>query len=261
MALTTWLKKIFCSGCLAALLLVGIAHPAVAEQNDEWLFDVTLYGWYSNIDGTVEYPGGPGSGRDFSIDASNIIGNLELVLMGGFEARRNRLSMIIDGIYLDTSDSATTTVVGPSGTPVIASAGLDLTTWIVSTGVGYDMVHGKRGTLALFGGVRYLNADVDATLTLQGVPATRSESNDIFDGIVGLRGSVNLGEHWYIPYHTDVGTGESDLTWQLFAGIGYRFDWGNIRLGYRYLAYEQDDDKLMRDLEISGPVLGVGFHF
>ena len=26
-----------------------------------------------------------------------------------------------------------------------------------------------------------------------------------------------------VPYYADLGAGDSDLTWQLFGGIGYRF--------------------------------------
>jgi len=50
-------------------------------------------------------------------------------------------------------------------------------------------------------------------------------------------------------------------TWQLFAAIGYRFSWGDIRMGYRHLSYEMDDEFLMQDMDLSGPVLGVGFRF
>jgi len=253
------MKKICIAGL--ATLFAGFAHSAAAQNSDEWQFEATLYGWYSDVDGTIKYPGGPGSGGDFSIEASDLVSDLEFVLMGGFAAKRDRLSFLVDGIYMDAGASETITVTTPNGTPIRASAGFDLTTWIVSTGVGYDLVQGKRGTLAAFGGIRYLNADVEASLNLQGVPASRSDSSDVFDGIVGLRGAINLGEHWYIPFHGDIGTGQSDLTWQLFSGIGYRFSWGNVRLGYRYLRYEQDDDKLLQELDLSGPVMGVGFRF
>ena len=70
-----------------------------------------------------------------------------------------------------------------------------------------------------------------------------------------------LNEKWYIPYYADIGTGQSNLTWQLYAAIGYKFNWGNIRLGYRYLEYDQDDDKFVQDLKLYGPVLGIGFRF
>ncbi|GAB6193980.1 hypothetical protein [Desulfocastanea catecholica] len=258
------LKKklcISCTGCLTVSMLFFYVQNAAAEQTDEWQFEVTLYGWYTDLDGTVEVPGGPGGGGDISVDASDIIDNLEFVLMGGMEARRNRWSIIADGIYMDAgADKSTTAIVGP-GVPITASASLDLTTWIISAGVGYDIVQVDRGTLAVFGGARYLSADIDTGITLPARTVASSQSAELWDGIIGLRGAINLGEHWYIPYHGDIGTGDSDLTWQLFTGIGYRFSWGNIRLGYRYLKYEQDEDKALQDLELSGPVVGVGFRF
>ena len=42
------------------------------------------------------------------------------------------------------------------------------------------------------------------------------------------RATVFLNEKWYLPLYDDIGTGDSDLTWQLGAGIGYRFDKLNV---------------------------------
>lgn len=246
--------------CAAAMLFFCPAHNAAAQDAGNWEFEATLYAWFASVDGTVKYPGSPGSGRDFSIDANDIISNLEFAFMGGLAAHRNRWSILADVIYMDAGDSGTTSLT-PGGMPVNVAASLDLTTWVVSGGIGYDLVQTDRGVIAFVAGARYLTADLDAGLTLQGVPAGRSQSSDVVDGIVGLKGSFNLSEHWYIPYYADIGTGESELTWQAFAGIGYRFGWGNIRLGYRHLSYEQDDDKLLQDLDLSGPVLGMGFQF
>jgi hypothetical protein len=259
-------KGLMSSGLLfagVAFLMLFCWASSAAAQDATWEYEVTIYGWFAGVDGTVHYPGGPGAGQDFSIDADDILSSLEFALMGGFEARRGRWSLLADALYMDVSDSDTTTVtVGPApGVPVNASAGIDLTTWLLTGAVGYDLARADRGGIALVGGVRYLSADLDANLTLPGVPAGRSESSDLLDGIVGVKGFINLNEKWYIPYYADIGTGDSDFTWQAFAGIGYRFGWGNIRVGYRHLSYDQDDDKLLQDLDLSGPVLGVGFRF
>ncbi len=34
------------------------------------------------------------------------------------------------------------------------------------------------------------------------------------------------------------GTGQSDLTWQVFGGVGYTFSWGSAVAGWRYLDYD-----------------------
>ena len=37
-----------------------------------------------------------------------------------------------------------------------------------------------------------------------------------------------------MPYYVDVGTGQSQLTWQVNAGLGYQFDWGSVLATWRW---------------------------
>ena len=61
--------------------------------------------------------------------------------------------------------------------------------------------------------------------------------------------------------HLDIGTGDTDLTWQALAGIGYRFDRFDMVAGYRYLKWEFDDNSALDNLDISGPMVGGKFRF
>lgn len=72
---------------------------------------------------------------------------------------------------------------------------------------------------------------------------------------------MNLTENWYIPFYGDIGTGESDLTWQLFAGVGYKFEKFDVIVAYRYLDWEFDDSPIFDDLDINGPLAGIKFRF
>ena len=72
---------------------------------------------------------------------------------------------------------------------------------------------------------------------------------------------MELGSDWYMPYHADVGTGDSELTWQAMAGVGYRAGWGDLLLFYRHLAWDEGDDKLLQGLEFTGPGMAVRFSF
>ena len=251
---------------VSAIILLAFcwANTAVAAQNqdtEKWQFDLTLYGWFTDIGGTVNHSGGVVPGGPFDIDVSNIIDNLSMVFMGGFSAHKNRWSIIADAIYLGIGNDKDTFITTRSGIPINANVDLDFSGWILTGGVGYDVVQTDRGTLAVIGGVRYAMVDVDATLSLLRLEAERSESEGLVDGIVGVRGFFALNEQWYVPYYADIGTGDSNLTWQALAGIGYRFGWGDIKLVYRYLSYDMDDDKLLKDLDLSGPALGVVFRF
>jgi hypothetical protein len=252
----TWL------GIIIALMIFCHVNYAAAQDADTWQHELTIYGWYAGIDGDVQFPGPLGSGSDFTVDASDILSNLNMIFMGGWQSKRNKWSFVADVVYMDVGDSVNQIVTpGSSGVPLNASLDLDISTWLLNGGVGYDVVQTERATLAVVGGVRYLTIDVDVKADFQGPGVEESDSEGLLDGIIGVSGSFNFNDNWYLPFHADIGAGGSDLSWQLFAAIGYRFSWGDVRLGYRYLSYDLDDDFIMQDMDLSGPLLGVGFRF
>lgn len=217
----------------------------------DWQNEITVYGWFSDISGTLY------DGTEYTYEAEDIIDDLEMILMTTYEGRIGKWSFIGDLVYMDVSNQANTTV--PAGQ---ATVDLDLSSWVISTAVGYDLVQSDKGRLAVVGGLRYLDLEVESDVSVQGTPVSDSSgSQDLLDGTIGIRGYILLNNNWFLPYYADVGTGDSDVSYQLFAGIGYQFGWGDIRLGYRHLCIEMEDDKLMQDITLSGPVLGVGFSF
>lgn len=58
-----------------------------------------------------------------------------------------------------------------------------------------------------------------------GREGSNQQSIDNRDGIVGVKGRLALGSAsgWFVPHYADVGAGDSHLTWQAMAGIGYAF--------------------------------------
>ena len=261
---TKLVKKKSLAAAVLLLLMFCSVNNAAALEADKWQYEATLYLWLPGIDGDLKY-NLPGDDSVLPIDASKILDSLEMTFMGAFEARYNKLSFFTDFVYLDLSNGKNTVIpIGQEEVNVYADLGL--TGWMITGMAGYDIVQTDRIRLAVIGGLRYFSLDADANLSLTGPgpldPQTSlSRSIDLWDGIVGVRGAFMLNEHWYLPYHVDIGTGDSDLTWQLFAGIGYQFNWGDIKLGYRYLKYDQGDDKFLQDFEFYGPILGVGFRF
>ena len=180
-----------------------------------------------------------------------------MVFMGTYEGRYDRWSLIVDAVYVDVGDSGTTET--RFGT---TSAGLDISSWLVQGGIGYDFIHTDRAVFGVVGGVRYLSLDVEIDAAIAGGPGRSiSETESLTDGLIGVRGEFAFNEHWFVPYYADIGAGGSDLSTQLFAAIGYRYKWFDVRLGYRFLYFDMGDDRFMEDLQISGPLLGVGFSF
>jgi len=66
---------------------------------------------------------------------------------------------------------------------------------------------------------------------------------------------------WAVPYYLDVGTGDSDFTWQGVLGLSYGFHWGDVSLVWRYLSYDLKSNAAIADMNFSGPALGATFRW
>ncbi len=239
------------------MLASSVSYAERSSDPDTWKHSVSLYLWLPTIDGTLKYNFGLGNSAE--VEADNTLDAFK-AFMGTYEARKNKWSLLADAIYLDLDDSSKSSV--PLGGGTVATKGkLDLTGIQLGLYGGYNFYQTDKASVDLIAGLRYLSIDTDVKLQVGGVVPKISRDSDLYDGIVGLRGKANVNEKWFIPFHADIGAGDSDLTWQTMAGIGYQADWGDTILSYRYLSWDQSDDSLIQDLSFSGPQLGVKFHF
>lgn len=231
--------------------------PMAVEENSDWKQSITVYGWIPSLDGTLKYniPG-----DDSGTGESDIISKLDGAFMGSYTIRKNKWSFLADVIYFKMSDSQAV-----SGSildvPFEVSSEQELTTWIVSGYAGYNLLENGTNTVDAIVGLRYLSLDADISLNINNLQRSVSPSAEIYDGVIGLQGTANLSDNWYVLYHFDIGAGDSDLTAQASAGLGYRFGWGDIRLSYRYLYYDEGTDALINSLDAYGPQIGATFHF
>jgi hypothetical protein len=123
--------------------------------------------------------------------------------------------------------------------------------------------------LDVLGGVRYAGIEAELSWDLSGSGGALGRSGtlrdkvNLWDGIVGAKGSVTLDHEgrWFVPYYVDVGWGNDNWTWQAYTGIGYRFGWGDAILAYRYLQYDRTGSELVQELKLSGPLIGVAFRW
>ncbi len=260
------MKKIMMSALVASsLALAGgdiapvepVVEAPVAEETSGWQNELTIYGWLPTINMDTRW--GSGS-SDTSDMMSDIIDDLKMVFIGTYATRYDKWSFVADVMYIDLGDSETGTHTFPGGETAEATIDMDIKSLLVTTGVGYNIVQTDNNILDVVAGVRYMDLEVDISSDHPRHPG-QSASDDILDGIIGLRGAYNFNENWYMPYEADIGTGDSELTYQLFAGVGYKYDWGDIKLGYRYIGYEMDDNMIIDNLDLSGAVLGVSLKF
>ena len=239
-------KQVFVFLTIAALILAVFAPQVAAEEKTnnkkEWEFNVGIYLWGASIGGKSA------SGDDVDIDFSDLIDNLKMGFMGVGEVRKGKWLFMTDAVYLDVEKNR--------------SGGIrevDLYGWVVTPAVGYNVIEAEKGSLDLLAGARYLwlKSELDF---IEG--RKFSGSGDVWDGIVGLKGRINLAKNWYLPLYLDIGTGDTDLTWQAFGGIAYKFSRLDVILAYRYLSWDFDDKKkVFDDLNFHGPFAGVQFSF
>jgi hypothetical protein len=266
-----------------------IISQGIWAATDDLKFEVTPYIWLPNIEGSLNFdtPSG-GDGLNIETGPNDYLESLDFAIMLSAGIRKNRFSVFTDIIYLDFSseksrvrsiDFLAPNPVSSKLPPVEIGAGLDTGTVTSLDGVqwtlasGYTVAQTEAVMLDLFGGFRYfnINASVDWELSAEIIGPGEgqvfprsggiSQSKDLWDGIVGARGRINLGDsNWYLPYYLDIGTGSSDLTWQGVLGVAYVSKWGDIKLAYRHLYYNTDG-KLIDDLRLSGPAFGWTFKF
>ena len=257
------------SGVIAALCLVifgvspALAQTESSESQDQWQFSGAIYLWGIDIGGqTVR-------GSEVEVGFSDILDNLEMAFLGAFAARKNNWSFLTDVVYLDLGVDNTADLsipIGPIQVPVTTTTNLDLQAWVLQLAGGYSVYSEGKSRLELVGGARYFDLSMDLFLGLEslgpGQSRTISDSLTAWDGIVGLKGHASLGERWFLPYYVDVGGGDSELTWQAIAGIGYRAGriW-DLALVYRHLEWDLDSTLLIDDINVSGPTLGVIFRW
>jgi hypothetical protein len=267
------------------MALLAPLHALAQAPADKWTFSVMPYFWLPSVDGKLRYgPPPPGGGTaNVSIDADNLLDNLDFAFMINGEARRGRWLIATDYIYLDFSkaDSAVRSVdFNPGPGPVnISTSSLNAGTQSSLRGDvwtlvgGYAAIPDPRASLDVIGGFRYLHVSartdwqLNAAVNLPNSTLTfarsgnAEKSEDIWAAIVGAKGRAKLGQSdWFVNYYVDIGGGDA-FTWQGAAGIGYAFKWGDIIFDYRYLYYSQSGDKLIENISFGGFALGVNFRF
>lgn len=261
-------KKTIGAVSLAAALLPAAVS---ADSGDSWEFGGAVYGWLPDISGTTQFP--DGSNGEFTLPIDTILDNLKFTFQGSLDARKGNWGMFTDVIYMDLGNSKGNIRDGSIGeveipVDVTAKVSLDMTSWIWTTAGYYRVLETSKSSLDLLAGARYIDVEQILKITIDGdigdqpLPGRNGKAvvgGSNWDAIIGLRGRLGLGQDgsWFLPYYLDVGTGDSDITWQALGGIGYAFGWGELIGVYRYMDYDLDGKGPMKDMNFSGPAIGA----
>lgn len=254
---------------LAAGALLPMSAAAQTPQSgwgaEKWQFTATIYGWVPTIDTRVNFSGDRGS-TDITVNKGDILDALKMTFQGSFDAHNGRWGIFNDLFYADLGGSKSRTrdfSVGNIGLPASTETdlSLDIKALLWTVAGEYRVGSDPAWTVDLLGGARMLqlklNLDYSITgdlgpIVIPGREGSKETDGSVWDAIVGVKGRYTFGEggKWYAPFYVDVGTGQSQLTWQIAGGIGYSYDWGSVFATWRYLDYNFQSGKELDDFSL-----------
>ena len=251
---------------LIAFCAVSTLEAQTANEDKTKNNTINIYLWGAGISGDLNFPTG---GDSVGISLEQLLENLEMAAMVAYKRDIGDWSVLLDVIYLDVGGSKDNSVSlpGDHGGSIDGNADLDLKSWVAGLYGGYTFARTEASEHQFIAGVRYLSMSSDLSLSVtgpQGSPLagrSLSAASDLWDGVIGFQGQFDLGGRWRLPYHLDIGTGSSQITYQALAGAAFEFGWGDLSLTYRYLYYDEGNDGAIRELTVDGPMLAVGFRF
>ena len=240
------------------LALAFIASPSFAAEDTDssWQVSADIYFWAPKI--IASTPGG----ADSTLPFYKILDTLEMTFMGGVKAQKDRWSIATDAVYMDLSEKVNRdSNYDPAVVDITGNVGLK--SWIVTPTVGYAVHDTDEARVEVIAGARYLWLESSAKVDFDDVTRfDKSASGNYWDVVFGARADLKLSDKWFVPLYFDIGTGDTDLTWQTYAGIGYNFGKVSTIVGYRYLDFQFDDNnKVLAGMTVKGPVAALTFKF
>lgn len=234
-------------------LACGVAAASPTAESEGWKLRLTPYLWAPSVDGTVRIEGIGGDAED---EGGSALDYITGAFMLSFEATRGDWAVIGDVLWAEFGLEGT--LEDPMATPFVA----ENDELLIGLGAARTLTRGASSQLDGVFGLRYFHVDLSLD---PGGPSVidLSARADLLDPFVGLRGRVG-GETGAFGFgYGDIGGFgiSSDLTWQAIAGAGWAWSWGDVRLGWREIAYDFDSGWLLYDLTAGGPFLGVSFSF
>ena len=248
---------------VVAVLLAGIVQVAAAQSSayDEdspgWGFQVAPYFLFPHMNGQTSIRG---QAVDVDVGPGDIFENLDFGAMLYLEMANRDWAISLDGMYMNLGANGTTPDTERDAEVDmkqlgITAAGMWRAESFAEVGIG-----GRFNSIE--GGIVVAPGDV----VLPGLDV--SDSRTWFDPLLVIRRTAPFESKWRLGIRGDVGGFGigSDLTWQVFPFVGYRFSkLFEVGAGYRALSVKYDtgsgDDYFLYDMITFGPQLGISFHF
>ncbi|MCZ6832920.1 MAG: hypothetical protein O7F11_04160 [Acidobacteria bacterium] len=246
-------------------LMMSVAAGGTAQsaaKTDGWAFAIELYMLASSIDGDASL--GRVTGVDIAVDFGDILDTLDVGAMIHFEAiNHNKWGIVLDYGFMDLGDTVS-----------VARNGVleaDVRQGVLEAFVLRRFSKGPN-TLDVYGGVRWWDNDLGATVDLMVLPGTPSlkVKQDWIDPVIGVRWHHPISGKWDLMLRGDIGGFgvESDFTSALGTSVFWNFKPKfSLELAYRatWVDFEdgtpQTPDYFAYDTVTHGPLVGLVFRF
>jgi len=276
------MKQVLVVTAVMLCALTAVApERAVAETpdswrlSDSWRFGAGINGFLPDVGLKTTLP--DGSSTDVNIDIGTILDHMKMAFAGVGEAQKGRWGAFTDVLYMDLGGAPSKTrnfTLGSGSLPadVSSKVTVDMKAMIWTFAGSYRALASPRSALDVFAGARLFDVKVNQDWRLTGdigpIPlpdrsGRSATSTSLWDAIIGVKGRFALGVDptWFVPCYLDVGTGDSELTWQILGGIGYAFNWGDVTATWRYLDYQSGASTGIVGENMSGPQIAYAFRW
>jgi len=222
-----------------------------ASLDDDWHVGVTPYIWFAGLHGAVGV-----LGHDIGVHASfgDICSYLNIGLMGEVEARKKRVLLLTDVIWMRLSDE--------KGIPLndvgIQSVDAKVKQFVLTPGISYRVVDKEKLKIDAIVGFRYwhLGESLEFTPSLVGGV---SASQNWVDALGGARIHIPLSQKAMLTVGGDAGGGGANSDYQVAGLLGYKISKKCVlQAGYRYLDVNyRSSSSFVYNTATSGLLLGL----
>jgi hypothetical protein len=233
----------------------GPPQAGPTGPDNAWHFAVSPYLWFPGVHGTAVGP--RGNGLSFRASPGDLLSNARFGLMGAVEARRKRVVVSGDLLWIRLEADKAIPFPGLRAT----SANIKGTEFFLTPKIGVRVIDNEKIKINALTGFRYWHLGESLNFNPSILGLNFSGSQNFVDPLVGGRIEAALSPKIVVNVLGDVGgwdTG-SQLEYQWVGLLGYRIKpaW-TLQAGYRYLFIDYRTSRaFIFNATTSGVVFGV----
>lgn len=219
----------------------------------KWKFATMGYGWFAGAKGKTDVIG-PVPPVDLDLSFGDVLKALKFVLMGAAEARKDRLVILGDLMFVHMEAKEGIGIRDPD----FLDAELDSRTASITLLGGYRVANEESVKVDLLAGARLNHSKTSLQLDGPVRSASGSVKQTWLDPVIATRVLAPLGGKWGMTLYGDVGgvLFGSDFSWQGLATVNYQLNRKmTLGAGWRYFKVNYDEGDFLYNVGQNGPLI------